>query len=89
MTEADRCELHDVALVSSPDESEDLVRLARSPIGDECQRCTVCRLARVFVELRLAEDAGNDFPRDQSAKAAWERLQRAIASVKLSVHQAA
>jgi hypothetical protein len=88
MTEPDGCELHDAAILSGAGESEDLLRLAHSPIGDECQRCSVCRLARVFVELRLAERAGNVFPRDQSAEAAWGKLQAAIASVKLSVRKA-
>jgi hypothetical protein len=89
MSETDRCELHEMAVLVGGSESEDLERLSRSPIGDECQRCAVCRLARVYVELRLAERDGAVFPPEQSAEAAWRRLQGAIESVKHSVHKVA
>ena len=46
MVDADPCQLHEVAILIGTDESENLLRLGRSPIGDECRRCQVCRSAR-------------------------------------------
>ncbi|MGA8604098.1 MAG: hypothetical protein WB788_03405 [Thermoplasmata archaeon] len=88
MAESERCELHEVAVFGGRPEAEELVRLARSPIGDECQICSVCRSAREFVERRLAEEAGHVLPPDQNGDAAWRKLQTAIANAKLSVHRA-
>jgi hypothetical protein len=87
MVDPDRCDLHEVAIDNGLEESEDLLRLARSPIGDECQLCAVCRDARVYVERRLAEEAGQVLTPDQNADAAWRKLQSAIASAKASVHR--
>jgi hypothetical protein len=89
MVETDRCELHDVAIFNGTEESDALLRLARSPIGDECQICSVCRSAREYVERRLAEEGGQVFPPDLSAEAAWRKLQAAIESAKASVHKTA
>jgi len=89
MADLDQCELHEAAVFPGAEESEVLVRLARSPIGDECQICSVCRSAREYVERRLAEKAGQVFPPDQSAEAAWRKLQAAIESAKASVHKTA
>lgn len=85
MRDADRCELHEVALFEGAEESEALLRLAQSPIGDECQMCPVCRSAREYVGLRLAEEAGQVFPPHQNGEAAWRRLQAAIETAKTSV----
>ena len=87
MTDRDQCELHEAAVFNGPQETDDLLRLARSPIGDECQICSVCRSAREFIERRLAEQAGQVFPPGQNGDAAWKKLQNAIASAKLSVHK--
>ncbi|MFI5413681.1 MAG: hypothetical protein ACHQ0I_03750 [Candidatus Lutacidiplasmatales archaeon] len=87
MPETDPCQLHEVALFTGPEEPEILLGLARSPIGDECRTCTVCRLAREYVERRLDETAGRDFPPEQSAEAAWRRLQAAYENTKTTVHR--
>ena len=84
---SDRCELHEAVIVIGAGESEDFQRLARSPIGDECQRCTVCRLAREYVERRLAEQAGYRFPSEQDGDAAWRELRSAVDQVRTSVHK--
>lgn len=85
MVDPAECELHEVLLFAGADESEALLRLARSPIGDECQRCAVCRSAREYVERRLAERAGRVFPPDQSGEAARRTLQAAIDRAKASI----
>jgi hypothetical protein len=89
MVDPDRCELHDVALFVGEDEAEDLVRLARSPIGDECQVCPVCRSAREYVERRLTELAGYAPPPGETADAAWRKLQTAIEEAKTSIRKPA
>jgi len=86
MVEPDRCELHEVAILIGTDESEALLRLGRSPLGDECQRCHVCRSAREYVQRRLEERSGRVFPTDQNGEAAWRKLQAAVESVKTSIH---
>jgi len=78
MVEPDRCELHEVAMFVGENEADDLLRLAHSPIGDECQICGVCRAAREFVERRLVERAGYVPPPGESADASWTKLQSAI-----------
>ncbi len=85
MVDPDECELHEVVLFSGADESEALLRLARSPIGDECQRCPVCRSAREYIERRLAERAGRVFPPNQSGEAALRNLQAAIDRAKAAI----
>jgi len=87
MAEADRCELHEVAILAGPGETETLLRLARSPIADECQICAVCRSAREFIELRLAEQRGQVFPPQRSSEAARKQLQTAILRVKATIRQ--
>ena len=87
MADPDRCELHEVAIVHGSEESDDLLRLARSPIGDECQICSVCRTAREYIGRRLAEQAGEVLPSGQNGDAAWNKLQTAIASAKHTVHR--
>lgn len=89
MVDPDRCELHDVALFVEEDEAEALLRLARSPIGDECQVCPVCRSAREYVERRLTEQAGYVPPPGENAEAAWRKLQVAIEEAKASIHKTA
>jgi len=85
MPESDRCELHEVAIFDTPEASEALLRLAQSPMGDECQRCAVCRSAREYVEIRLAERSGRA-TNGVSGEAAWRKLQAAVASARSSVH---
>ena len=87
MDPADRCELHEVAIVVGRPDSEELVQLARSPIGDECRMCPICRLAREYVDRRLAEGAGLVFPAEESGEAVWRRLRSAVEGVKTSVHR--
>lgn len=87
MPESDRCELHEVAIFSGERGTEDLLRLARSPIGDECQLCPVCRSAREYVELRLVERSGQEPPPGMSTDAAWKKLQAAVESAKTSMHR--
>jgi hypothetical protein len=87
MVDPDRCELHEVAIFAQEDEAEALVRLARSPIGDECQVCPVCRSAREYVERRLTEQAGYVPPPGENADAAWQKLQTAISEAKASIHK--
>jgi hypothetical protein len=86
MVDPDECELHEVVLFSGAYESEVLLRLAQSPIGDECQRCPVCRSAREYVERRLAERAGRVYPPDQGGAAALQNLQAAIDRAKAAIH---
>jgi hypothetical protein len=87
MADPDQCELHEVALFAGEDETEALVRLARSPIGDECQICPVCRSAREYVERRLAEQAGYRPPPGESADVSWKKLQLAIQNTKETIHK--
>jgi len=87
MDDSDRCELHDVAVFANEGDTNDLLRLARSPIGDECQICPVCRAAREFVERRLAENSGVVPPPGESAEASWAKLQGAIAHARTAIHQ--
>lgn len=86
MADNDRCELHEAAIRGEPKSSETFLQLARSPIGDECQICPVCRTARVFVGLRLAEESGYTFPNGEGSDAAWQALQGAIGTVRTKVH---
>jgi len=85
MVEPDRCELHEVAVFANEDEAGDLLRLARSPIGDECQICPVCRAAREYVARLLAERSGQVPPAGEGADASWQQLQRAIQDAKASI----
>jgi len=87
MVDPGPCELHEVAILIGTDESEDLHRLAHSPIGDECRMCSVCRLAREYVERRLAEKAGQVFPPEENGEAVRRKLQSAVDAVKGSVHR--
>jgi len=86
MAEPDGCEFHEVALVADKGEAESLLRLARSPIGDECQICPVCRAAREYVERLVAERSGYVPPPGENANASWQKLQRAIQGAKTSIH---
>jgi len=81
------CELHEVAILAGPDDSEDLLRLARSPIADECRMCNVCRYAGEYVELRMAERSGQVFPPQENSEAVLRRLQSAVHAVKGTVHR--
>ena len=85
MAEPDRCELHEVAIFANEDETEDLLRLARSPIGDECQICPVCRAAREYVERLVAERTGYVPPPGENAEASWQKLQHAIQGAKSTI----
>jgi hypothetical protein len=82
MADLDECELHEAAIVVGTDESETLLRLVRSPLGDECQHCAICRLAREYIEHRLAERSGRVFPAGQTGDAIWQQLQRALEGIK-------
>jgi len=86
MTGSEQCDLHDAAVGAGAHESDDLVRLAQSPIGDECQYCPVCRYAREYVERRLAEETGVALPANENASDSWRKLQSAVAAVKTTVH---
>jgi hypothetical protein len=85
MEDPDRCELHEAAVFAGEDETEDLLRLARSPIGDECQICPVCRAAREFVERLIAEKTGYVPPPGESADVSWQKLQQAIQGAKATI----
>jgi hypothetical protein len=87
MAKSDQCELHEVAIFAGPDETEALTRLARSPIGDECQICPVCRAAREYVERRIAEETGHVAPPGESAEVSWGKLQSAIRDAKANIHK--
>jgi hypothetical protein len=87
MVETDRCDLHEAAVFGGAEATDAMISLARSPIGDECQICPVCRTARKYVECRLAEKAGRVFPREGNSEAAWRELQAAIERAKLTVHR--
>ena len=80
------CELHKAAVDIGADESDAFLHLARSPIGDECQRCAVCRYARTYIERRLAERAGRTYPAGENAEAAFRELQAAIRGFRTAVH---
>lgn len=85
MSDSDRRELHQVAILIGDNESDAVEQLARSPIGDDCQSCPVCRAAREYVDRRLAELTGRVFPPDQSGEAAWRKLQAAVKKTKSAV----
>jgi hypothetical protein len=87
MDESDQCELHEAAMFTGAGDAEDLLRLARSPIGDECQICPVCRAAREFVERRMAEQSGFVPPSGESADASWSKLQVAVQYAKSTIHR--
>jgi len=87
MSGLEPCDLHEAATVTGARPSEDLIRLAQSPIGDECQYCPVCRYAREYVERRLAEEAGAPAPSEEGSDDSWRKLQAAVASVKTVVHR--
>ena len=89
LSEPDPCDLHEAAIRVGSDEAETLHRLARSPIADECRSCAVCRLAREYVQRRLAEQAGRVFPPEESGEATWRKLQAAVNGVKVTVHRPA
>ena len=86
MPPSDECDWHGAAIHAGPEESELLLRLAQSPIGDECQRCAICYYAQEYVERRLAERAGQVFAPDQSADATWRKLRAAVEDVRPRVH---
>jgi hypothetical protein len=79
--------LHAVAILIGTDESEAFLRLSQSPIGDECQRCHVCRSAREYVQRRLDERSGRVLPPDQNGDVAWRSLRTAVESAKASIHE--
>ncbi len=87
MSEPDPCQLHEAVILVGTDESEALLRLGRSPIGDECRRCHVCRSAREYIQRRLDERSGRVFPPDQNGEAAWRNLQAAVESAKGSTRK--
>lgn len=81
------CTLHEAAIAIGESQPEAFLRWARSPIGDECRRCTVCSRARTYVERRLAERAGRVPPPGESADAAWRELQSAVADARLAIRR--
>jgi len=87
MAEPDHCELHEVAVFANEGGTEDLLRLARSPIGDECQICPVCRAAREYVARLASERSGHVPPPGENADASWQKLQRAISNAKSSIRR--
>jgi len=89
MGDSDRCELHEVAIFAGEGGADELVRLAHSPIGDECQICPVCRAAREFVARRLAEQSGFIPPAGENADASWAKLQTAVQRAKTTIHKTA
>ncbi|MGP8078800.1 MAG: hypothetical protein ACLQD8_00515 [Thermoplasmata archaeon] len=89
MVDSGQCELHEATILIGSGESEALLRLGRSPLGDECQRCHVCLSAREYVQRRLDELSGRVLPPEQSSQVAWRQLQAAVASAKTSIHRPA
>jgi len=87
MADPEECELHEVALFAGKDEARELIRVAQSPIGDECQFCPVCRSAREFVERRLAEESGFVPPPGESAEVSWKKLQGAIEAARTAIRR--
>lgn len=81
------CELHHSAILIGPDESEAWVRLAQSPIGDECRHCQVCRAARTYVARRLDERSGRVLPPGENGEMAWRDLQLAVTEAKAAFHR--
>ena len=89
MSDTDQCELHEVSVFGGREDTETLLRLSRSPIGDECQICPVCRSAREYINLRLAEQLGPVLPTHPTSEAALKKLQAAVQAAKASVHKPA
>lgn len=79
--------MHEAAIAVAPGEPEAFLRWARTPIGDECRRCSVCRSARTYIERRLAERAGKVPPTGESAEAAWHELQSALAEARSAIRR--
>jgi hypothetical protein len=85
----ERCDLHEAVTTVGTSEPEAFLRWASSPLGDECQRCSVCRWARTFIARRLAERAGRAPAGGDSAEDAWRQLQVALAELRASIHRSA
>ncbi len=84
MSASDPCELHEVAILIGVNESEALLRLART-LGDECRTCDVCRSARAYVDRCLRERAGERFAEGDDARSAWARLRTAVESARRTI----
>ena len=82
MQEPDRCDLHEAVESAGDRPSDALLILGRSPIAEECRRCSVCRWARTYVERRIAERSGRSHPTTESAEAAWRELQSALGEAR-------
>ena len=80
------CALHEAAIVVGVHDSETLLALARSPIADECQVCTICRIARQYVEATLAEGAGAHLGPAESSATLRVQLADAVDAVKAAHH---
>lgn len=87
MNEGDRCGLHEAVVFGAPESTEALLELSRSPIGDECQVCPVCRGAREYIAVKLAEQRGQVLPPDETSAVALKKLQAAIEATKASVRR--
>ena len=87
MVDPGPCELHEVGLFLGTDDSRVLLQLARSPIADECRMCSVCRLAREYMEVRIAELSGHVFPPEENGAAIQRELQSAVNAVKATHHR--
>ena len=83
------CELHDIGLFLGSSDSDALLELARSPIGDECRICPVCRLAREYVQVRLGEMSGQRYSTEGNSEALRRELESAVRSVKANHHASA
>ena len=81
------CELHDAAIGARAGEADEFLQWAHTPIGDECQRCAVCRWARTYIDRRLAERAGVPPRSEDSSEVAWKHLQAALAEVRSTIHR--
>jgi len=85
MAESDRCDLHEVAVRIGSDESEAFTSLRRSPLGDDCQHCHVCRAARTYVERRLGELERPGATTGAAREAAWRELQSAVVAARSAI----
>ena len=65
---------------------EALMHLGRAPIADECQHCEVCRWGREYVDRRLRDRAGEEFPVGLGPDDAFHRLQSAVTSTRAAIH---
>lgn len=89
MGESRECDLHEAVLRWEEPGCESLLEFVRSPLGDECRRCSVCRWARTYIQRCLDERTGRPLPPGGDAAAARRELMDAIREVRVHVHSLA